>query len=229
MGDSRAGSAFRKVVTDYPRQFQWVALAEEKLKKHPPPEINPLVRYYFERNPPDPMTSISYDGRWLAYTDWSTGNLCLRNRETGQIRALTDINGFQDKTFYFHPVWSRDISAGFRDRLRAENFTIALDIAPNLPSVSLDRDSFRQAVNNLIDNAVKYSGPSKRAVIWARKQDGHLTVSVKDFGEGILPAEQKHIFNRFYRGGRELTRNIKGSGLGLTLVKQIMTAHKGPG
>ncbi len=108
LGDSRAGNAFRKVVTDYLRQFQWVALAEEKLKKHPLPEINPLVRYYFERNPPDPMTSISYDGRWLAYTDWSTGNLCLRNRETGQIRTLTDINGFKDKTFYFHPVWSRD-------------------------------------------------------------------------------------------------------------------------
>lgn len=109
-GDSRAGDAFHKVVTDYPRQFQWVALAEEKMKRHPQPEINPQVRYYFERNPPDPMASISYDGLWLAYTDWSSGNLCLRNRENGQIRALTDINGFQGKSFYFHPVWSRDDS-----------------------------------------------------------------------------------------------------------------------
>lgn len=121
----------------------------------------------------------------------------------------------------------RDIAAGFRDRLRSENFTIALDIGPDLPEVSIDRDSFRQAVNNLIDNAVKYSGPSKRAVIRLRKQEGHLTVSVQDFGEGISPAEQKHIFDRFYRGGRELTRKVKGSGLGLTLVKQILTAHKG--
>lgn len=107
-GDSRAGDAFLKVVTDYPRQFQWVALAEEKMKKHPPPEIHPLVRYYFKRNPPDPMTSMSYDGLRLAYTDWSSGNLCVRNRKTGQTSRLTDVNGFKDKTFYFHPVWSRD-------------------------------------------------------------------------------------------------------------------------
>lgn len=120
-----------------------------------------------------------------------------------------------------------DIASGFRDRLRSENFTIALDIVPDLPEVSVDRGTFRQAVNNLIDNAVKYSGPSKRAVIRARQQDGYLTVSVQDFGEGISPAEQKHIFDRFYRGGRELTRKVKGSGLGLTLVKQIITAHKG--
>ncbi len=121
----------------------------------------------------------------------------------------------------------RDIAAGFRERLRSDNFTIALDVVPDLPEVSIDRDSFRQAVNNLIDNAVKYSGSANRAVIRAGKRDGHLAVSVQDFGEGISPAEQKHIFERFYRGGRELTRQVKGSGLGLTLVKQIMAAHKG--
>jgi signal transduction histidine kinase len=55
----------------------------------------------------------------------------------------------------------------------------------------------------------------------------YLIISVKDFGIGIKKEEIDKIFERFYRGGDELTRTVKGSGLGLTLVKQILEAHRG--
>ena len=58
-------------------------------------------------------------------------------------------------------------------------------------------------------------------------EDSELAISVKDFGEGIKKEELEKVFERFYRGGDELTRTVKGSGLGLTLVKQIVEAHKG--
>jgi signal transduction histidine kinase len=55
----------------------------------------------------------------------------------------------------------------------------------------------------------------------------HLVIAVRDYGVGIKKEELNKIFDRFYRGGDELTRTVKGSGLGLTLVKQIVEAHKG--
>jgi signal transduction histidine kinase len=54
-----------------------------------------------------------------------------------------------------------------------------------------------------------------------------LTIAVKDFGIGIKKDEVDKVFERFYRGGDELTRTVKGSGLGLTLVREIVEAHQG--
>ncbi len=58
-------------------------------------------------------------------------------------------------------------------------------------------------------------------------QDLDLVVAVQDFGIGINKEELDKVFERFYRGGDELTRTVKGSGLGLTLVKQVAEAHQG--
>jgi len=59
-------------------RFAAVTGANRYLKTDEAPEINPLVRYYFDRNPPDPITSVSYDGRFLAYTDWESCDLAVK-------------------------------------------------------------------------------------------------------------------------------------------------------
>lgn len=120
-----------------------------------------------------------------------------------------------------------DVVTGFRDRLQTLNFKIVLEIDQDLPPVFADIESFRLAVRNLIDNAIKYSGPSRRAVVRAEKKGKYLSISVQDFGPGISHAEQKRIFDKFYRCSEAFSRKVKGSGLGLTLVKQVMVAHKG--
>jgi len=79
----------------------------------------------------------------------------------------------------------------------------------------------------LIDNAIKYSGNAKRVIVLASTDNQHLIIAVQDFGIGIKREEITKVFERFYRGGDELTRIVKGSGLGLTLVKQIVEAHHG--
>jgi signal transduction histidine kinase len=115
----------------------------------------------------------------------------------------------------------------FQERVTHEDIKLELKAEGPFSSIKVDGPALSQAINNLIDNAVKYSGKTKRVIVSAFLEGGELAISVKDFGEGIKKEELDKIFERFYRGGDELTRTVKGSGLGLTLVKQIVKAHKG--
>jgi len=120
-----------------------------------------------------------------------------------------------------------DIISTIQDRVRHDGFAIEMKIEKSLPPIMADASALTQAVNNLIDNAVKYSGDSKKVFVQAYNDVRSVVIEVKDFGLGIKKEEMDKVFDRFYRGGNELTRTVKGSGLGLTLVKQIVEAHKG--
>jgi signal transduction histidine kinase/tetratricopeptide (TPR) repeat protein len=121
----------------------------------------------------------------------------------------------------------RNIVSTVQDRMGHEGFVIEAEIEESLPSIVADAAAITQAVNNLLDNALKYSGDSKKVFIRAFNDEQNVIIQVKDFGLGIKQEDRDKIFDRFYRGGDELTRTVKGSGLGLTLVKQIVQAHKG--
>lgn len=83
------------------------------------------------------------------------------------------------------------------------------------------------AINNLIDNAIKYSGKNGAVTITLQKKNNHAVLQVIDEGEGIANAEKKRVFDKFYRAGSESTRQTKGTGLGLYLTKKIVSDHKG--
>jgi signal transduction histidine kinase len=133
--------------------------------------------------------------------------------------------------FAFEPADIQALLTGvvssFQERMRHEGFSIGLEIEGELPPLAVDRTSLAQAVTNLVDNAVKYSGDSRRVLVRASAQGAWLTIAVRDFGIGIKSGDLGQIFERFYRAGDELTRSVKGSGLGLTLVKEIVEAHHG--
>jgi signal transduction histidine kinase/tetratricopeptide (TPR) repeat protein len=121
----------------------------------------------------------------------------------------------------------QQIVSSIQDRVRHEGFSIELEIKKDLPVIMVDRDAMAQAITNLIDNAVKYSGESKSVVVSASDEGASLHIAVKDFGIGIRREDLDKVFERFFRGGDELTRTVKGSGLGLTLVREIVEAHHG--
>ena len=121
----------------------------------------------------------------------------------------------------------KEIASRVQDRVRHDGFEIALDVVPPLPRVMGDRDGLAQAITNLLDNAIKYSGEARKVVVRSTADTRHLVMSVQDFGIGISPDDTSRVFERFFRGGDELTRSVKGSGLGLTLVKEIVAAHHG--
>jgi signal transduction histidine kinase len=116
----------------------------------------------------------------------------------------------------------------FEVRLAAQGFAIVLEQpGPPLPAVRMDADAIAQAFQNLLDNAVKYSGESKEVVVTLRAEGGRVAVSVRDHGIGIAPDEQRKIFERFHRVGTGLVHDVKGSGLGLSIVHHIVAAHGG--
>jgi two-component system sensor histidine kinase CiaH len=81
-------------------------------------------------------------------------------------------------------------------------------------------------VNNLIDNAVKYSPPSSPIAIILKKDSDHGMLELRDEGTGISKKEHKRIFQKFYRVGNEDTRTTQGTGLGLYLCRKISTDHR---
>ena len=106
-------------------------------------------------------------------------------------------------------------------------FKVEVDVAPALPDVMMDASAVGQALSNLIDNAIKYSGERKVLRVSAGLVDGRLALSVADAGVGIAPAEHARIFEKFYRVGRSDTQGRRGSGVGLALVRHVAEAHGG--
>ena len=83
------------------------------------------------------------------------------------------------------------------------------------------------AVNNLIENAIKYSPKESDVNVWVSKNDGQATLKVIDVGVGISSEDKEKIFQKFYRAGNEATKRAKGTGLGLYLTSRICKEHKG--
>jgi signal transduction histidine kinase len=121
----------------------------------------------------------------------------------------------------------REVLDAFAYVLGQRGFTLHVTVAPGLPPVPLDPDAFAQALGNLVDNAIKYSGEGRTLRVEAGVRDGYLAVAVADEGLGIPPEEHGRIFEKFYRGGRSETQGRRGSGVGLALVRHIAEAHGG--
>lgn len=90
-----------------------------------------------------------------------------------------------------------------------------------------DKVMLQMAVNNLLENAVKYTPDDKTIAVSLAVKQGNLILQVRDEGSGIPDSEKKNIFNKFYRIGNEETRRSKGTGLGLYLTNSIVLQHKG--
>jgi len=119
------------------------------------------------------------------------------------------------------------VKSVFQKSIANEGFSVSLSVPKILPELLIDKEAIQQVIYNLLDNAYKYSGDSKNIEIMVESAGDSVKISVKDFGIGIQREEQHKIFDRFFRGGNELTRSVKGSGIGLTIVKKIIEAHGG--
>jgi two-component system phosphate regulon sensor histidine kinase PhoR len=114
-----------------------------------------------------------------------------------------------------------------RHRLEKEKLRLKTEIEPDLPPVRMDEDAMTLVLLNLVDNAVKYAGDGGEVSVRLRRAPGAVALVVSDRGAGIALDEQARIFERFYRAESARTRNVRGSGIGLALVKHIAEAHGG--
>jgi signal transduction histidine kinase len=105
--------------------------------------------------------------------------------------------------------------------------TIHTHIPDKIPYLKIDKNALTQAINNLLDNAIKFSANQKKIDVIVEKSEHNLIINVKDYGIGIPHAESDKIFEKFYQGKNAVSYSVKGTGLGLTLVQHTVEAHGG--
>ena len=115
----------------------------------------------------------------------------------------------------------------YRFQIEQNGFAFEENISGDIPPVIVDREAIARSLLNLVNNALKYSKDQKYIGVSLYRANSRVNLEVRDRGIGIPANEQEKIFEKFYRCGDPLVHNIKGSGLGLSLVRHIARAHGG--
>ena len=155
-------------------------------------------------------------------------------RLTQLINNILDFSRIESgrRVYSFEDADLEEILAGtlatFTVRLRDKGFDVSYE-GPDepLPEVEVDPNAIDRAVANLLDNAVKYSEGDRAIRVTLDRSNGEAIISVTDHGVGIPRDEQEKIFERFHRVSTGLVHDVKGSGLGLSLVRHIAESHGG--
>ncbi|OGA70553.1 MAG: hypothetical protein A3G81_21850 [Betaproteobacteria bacterium RIFCSPLOWO2_12_FULL_65_14] len=185
-----------------------------------------------------PLTSLLGRTRLVLSKNRSAGEyreaLELSVGEMERLAALASYMLFLAQADHAPVVLARD-NVDLRDEadrlieffgIAAEERGIALQ-AHGRATVSADRAMLRQALSNLLSNAIRHSPDGERVDVVLERGDGTVTASVVDRGPGLSPAEAAHIFDRFYRTGPSRARHSGGAGLGLAIARSIMKMHGG--
>jgi two-component system phosphate regulon sensor histidine kinase PhoR len=122
----------------------------------------------------------------------------------------------------------REMIRDWEKKLGKKQLSIIVDVPPDLPAIRVDGTRLREAIYNLLENAVKYSREHGEIRLSARQRDGEIELSVSDDGIGITKQDLPRIFERFYRADKvRAPDKVCGTGLGLAIVKHIAQLHGG--
>ena len=108
-----------------------------------------------------------------------------------------------------------------------KNIQLEINVQPNLPDILVDKDRIIQVLTNLAGNALQYTPSGGKVTLLVRRESSDVLFSVIDSGIGISADQIPLIFNRFYRTDKSRTRTSGGSGIGLTIAKALVIAHRG--
>jgi len=104
---------------------------------------------------------------------------------------------------------------------------VEMDLDSRAATIQADEEALRRAIRNLLENAVKYSPECRTVWVEGRVNHRQAAISVRDRGMGIEPREQRQIFQKFVRGAAAKKAGIKGTGIGLSMVRQVVDACGG--
>ncbi len=149
------------------------------------------------------------------------------------VSNVLDVAAIENGSKRYHrvPLDAAEVAAEvadtYREQLAADGFTLALALPRPGPMVRADRDALKQVVLNLLSNAMKYARAERWASLSVTTEGSEAVIAVEDHGIGIDPAHHQRIFEPFFRVESGLTRETRGAGLGLSLVRSICVAHGG--
>ncbi len=148
------------------------------------------------------------------------------------VETILDLNRVESGKVQIHPE-SRDLNATIQEVAEEKSaqasekaITLITHLEP-LFSVRYDVRLMKRVFGNLVENAIKYSPENTEITISSREEGGYVLIEVKDQGFGIAPEDKEKVFGKFYRSEAMAQTGIKGTGLGLFLVKYFVELHKG--
>jgi two-component system sensor histidine kinase VicK len=160
-----------------------------------------------------------------------------RNETERMIRLVTDLlhlSRLDSKEAMLAKEWTsvsdmlEEVADRFAFQLLQRNTEITIVVEQGMPKILMDRDKIDQVLDNLVSNAIKYTGDEGRIELGAKQNDqNELEIFVKDNGIGIPQKDLSRIFERFYRVDKARSRNMGGTGLGLSIAQEIIRAHGG--
>ncbi|MDB5055728.1 MAG: histidine kinase [Bacilli bacterium] len=160
-----------------------------------------------------------------------------RNETERMIRLVTDLlhlSRLDSKEAMLAKEWIsvsdmlEEVADRFSFQLLQRNTVISVHVADGMPKILMDRDKIDQVLDNLVSNAIKYTGDGGYIEIGAMQNpQNQLEIFVKDNGIGIPKKDLSRIFERFYRVDKARSRNMGGTGLGLSIAQEIIKAHDG--
>ncbi len=115
----------------------------------------------------------------------------------------------------------------YRYQIQKDGFELTAQVDCNIPDTMADPNAISMALFNLLDNAVKYSGERKQIAVVVSRENGFVNLSVRDEGLGIPQEERQKIFEKFFRGTSASVKRIRGSGIGLSITRQVAEMHGG--
>ncbi len=146
------------------------------------------------------------------------------------ILNVARIEGDQLELQLHEENWGQIVEAaeeGLRLRSQVRGIDIEFHVQENLPAVGVDRSSITEVLDNLVNNAIKYSGNGKKIIVSSQLTNaGEIETTIQDFGIGIPESVVPNLFNKYYRSHRSRAE-VSGTGLGLYLSKVIVAAHGG--
>jgi two-component system sensor histidine kinase VicK len=120
-----------------------------------------------------------------------------------------------------------DLQADYTPQAQDKSIALTFNLPPKLPLVKGDRDKILMALHNLVGNALKYTPSGGRVTVNVSSAGKNLVVEVQDSGIGISAEDCEKIFERFYRAKDPRVGKITGTGLGLTLAREVVRLHGG--
>jgi len=154
-------------------------------------------------------------------------------RLTRLLNNVLDFSKIEQGKRIYHPAPAslpeivRTAARAMEYPLKQRGFELDLEVDEGLPEIRVDHDAIEQAVLNLLSNAMKYSGESRRIGLNVRREGGWAVIQVIDRGVGVDPKDQARIFEKFYRVLTPENQSLPGTGLGLALVAHIAQSHGG--
>jgi signal transduction histidine kinase len=154
-------------------------------------------------------------------------------RLTRIINSILDYSKIERgiKQYYFETICVNSILDYILNTMeyqfKKNNVELIKDVCAEKIFINADSDAITEVIINLLSNAIKYTDENPRIEVTLKNDNNEALISIKDNGKGIEEGEVENIFNNFYRIQKENEKHTGGAGIGLAIVKNIMTAHEG--